>query len=37
VKRLRDRAKEAIKIDASYVEESKAGVGPAGEDEEEDL
>jgi peptidyl-prolyl cis-trans isomerase D len=36
VKRLRDRSKDVIKIDASYVEESK-GAGPAGEDEEEDL
>jgi peptidyl-prolyl cis-trans isomerase D len=37
VKRLRDHAKDSIKIDASYVEESKAGSGPTGEDEEEDL
>jgi peptidyl-prolyl cis-trans isomerase D len=37
VKRLRDRSKDVIKIDASYVEESKAAGGPAGEDEEEDL
>jgi peptidyl-prolyl cis-trans isomerase D len=36
VKRLRDHAKDAIKIDNSYVEESKAG-GTGGPDEEEDL
>jgi hypothetical protein len=37
VKRLRDRSKDVIKIDASFVEESKGAGGPAGEDEEEDL
>ena len=37
VKRLRDQAKDVIKVDSSYVEESKAGTSPAGEDEEEDL
>jgi peptidyl-prolyl cis-trans isomerase D len=36
VKRLRNGAKDVIKVDSSYVEESKSS-GPAGEDEEEDL
>jgi peptidyl-prolyl cis-trans isomerase D len=37
VKRLRDQAKDVIKVDSSYVEESKPGTSPTGEDEEEDL